>query len=186
MPSIGTANRSHDMADFEQQLTTQRLTLEPIVPAHATALFDGHADERMWAYEPRSHRAASVGELERRFARYASRHSPDGAEVWLNYAVRITGGEYVGSVQATIAGESAMVGYTVFADHWRQGFGKEACARLVRFLFEDCGVRRIRATVDTENAASVALLERVGFHRVKTGPSSDMPGRRDYTYERRP
>lgn len=171
-------------ADLEQDLVTKRLTLEPMVPSHAALLFSGHADERMWSYEPRAHRAASVSDLERRFARYVSRRSPDGTEVWLNYAVRITGGGYVGSMQATIAGKSAMIGYSVFADHWRKGYGTEACARLVEFLFEACGVERIRATVDTENRASIALLERLGFHRTKTSPSADMPGRRDHIYER--
>jgi RimJ/RimL family protein N-acetyltransferase len=137
----------------------------------------------MWLYEPRSHRAASIADLERRFTRFATRRSPDGTEVWLNYAVRIMGGAYVGTMQATIVGSSSLIGYSIFADHWRQGYGKEASARLVRFLFEECGVRRVRATVDTENAASIALLERIGFHRTWTGPSDDMPGRRDHRYE---
>jgi RimJ/RimL family protein N-acetyltransferase len=171
--------------DFESDLLTERLTVEPMQPWHAPLLYEQHADERMWSYEPPSHRAGSVADLERRFARYASRTSPDGTEVWLNYAVRLTGGAYVGTMQATIAGKSAWIGYSIFADHWRRGYGKEACERLVRFLFHDCGVQRIRATVDAENEASIALLEGLGFRRTWTGPSGDMPGRRDHRYERR-
>jgi RimJ/RimL family protein N-acetyltransferase len=171
--------------DLELDLVTERLTLEPIRPSHAALLFTHHADDCMWLYEPESHRAASVADLERRYTRYASRKSPDGREVWLNYAVRVTGGAYVGTIQATITGKTAWIGYSIFAEYWRRGYGKEACERLVRFLFSDCGVRCVRATVDTENAASIALLERIGFHRTWTGPSTDMPGRRDHRYERR-
>ena len=169
--------------DLNQALRSARLTLEPIHPSHAKLLYERHADERMWSYEPRSHRATSVAELERRFTRFAARRSPDGSEVWLNYAVRLTGGPYVGTMQATITGSSSLIGYTIFADHWRQGYGKEGCARLVRFLFEEFGVRWVRATVDTENAASIALLEHIGFQRTWTGPSDDMPGRFDHRYE---
>ena len=42
----------------------------------------------------------------------------------------------------------------------------------------------MRATVDTRNAASIALLRRAGFTLVSTGPSEDTPGATDHHFAR--
>lgn len=172
------------MIDLERSLRTARLTLEPIVPEHAPLLFDQLDDDRLWRFMIFRLRPRSVDGLRKRFTRYAARTSPDGDEIWLNYALRRADGAYVGTVQATVAGSHAMIGYSIFVDHWRQGYGKEACMELLRSLRDDFGVCRVEATVDTENDASIRLLEVLGFVRVWTGPSEDMPGRTDHRYER--
>ena len=154
-----------------------------LTPAHAPLLFDALEDDRLWRYESPALRSATVADLERRFARFARGHSDDGRELWLNYALRAADG-YVGTVQATIDGEHAMIGYMVFADRWRQGYGKESCAALLQLLATEYGVRVVTATVDVDNVASIALLESLGFVRRSTGPSTDMPGHTDHTYER--
>jgi RimJ/RimL family protein N-acetyltransferase len=170
------------VVDLERSLKSARLTLEPIVPEHAPLLFDQLDDDRLWRFMIFRLRPRSVEGLRKRFARYAARTSPEGDEIWLNYALRRADGSYVGTVQATVAGSHAMIGYSIFADHWRQGYGKEACSELLRSLHDDFGVRTVEATVDTENVASIRLLEVLGFVRVWTGPSEDMPGRIDHRY----
>lgn len=166
----------------ERVVETKRLALEPLVPSHARRLFAHLQDERLYRFyagEP----PASVEALERRYAAWATRTSPDGAQTWLNYAVRLRDGGYVGWVQATMSGDVATIGYDVFPPFWRRGYGKEACAELVRALREEHGVSRIIANVDTENVASCRLLEALGFPQVWTGPSEDMPGHADFRYE---
>lgn len=170
------------MPDLERILFTRRLLLEPLLPAHARRLFEHLQDSRLYRFhagEP----PASIEELERLYESWATRTSPDGAQTWLNYAVARTDGVYVGWVQATIAGDVATIGYDTFPEFWRRGYATEACAELVRALCHEHGISNIVAVVDTENAASIRLLEGLGFRHVWTGRSADMPGRQDRRYE---
>ena len=57
------------------------------------------------------------------------------------------------------------IGYTVAPRHRGKGIGKEAVAAVAAHLFGKLGKRRILASVDPDNAASIALLEGTGFRR---------------------
>jgi RimJ/RimL family protein N-acetyltransferase len=59
----------------------------------------------------------------------------------------------------------AEIGYSIRRDRWGQGFGAEAVATLITFAFERLGLRRIEADSDPRNAASIRLLEKLGFVR---------------------
>ncbi len=168
----------------ERLLTTRRLQLEPLVPAHARHLFEPLRDTRLYQFHA-GPPPASIEELEQRYAGWAKRQSPDGTQTWLNYAVREANGSYVGWVQATVASGVATIGYDIFPDFWRRGYATEACSALIRMLAEEYDVTSIIAVVDAENIASIRLLERLAFSCVWTGPSEDMPGRVDRRYEKR-
>lgn len=170
-----------DSAD--RPIITRRLVLEPILPAHAPLLFDALQDERLYRYHA-AMSAPSVAALTERFRLLARRRSPDGSQLWLNWAVRSAPGEYAGLIQATIAGDHAVIGYDIFPAYWRKGYGKEACAAMVDAVARDFGIRRFSAILDVENVASIALLESLGFTQVWTGPSEDMPGRIDHRFDR--
>ncbi len=168
----------------ERVLATRRLQLEPLLPTHARHLFEFLQDPRLYQFHA-GPPPASIEELEQRYAGWALRQSPDGTQTWLNYAVREKRGPYIGWVQATIASRVATIGYDIFPDFWRRGYATEACSELIRMLGEEYGVTSVLAVVDTDNIASIRLLERLHFSCVWTGPSEDMPGRMDHRYERR-
>lgn len=167
----------------DRPIVTRRLVLEPILPEHASLLFEALQDERLYQFHA-AMSAPSVAALSQRFSLLAKRRSPDGSQIWLNWAVRRTPGEYVGLIQATLTGDHAVIGYDIFPAYWRKGYGKEACAAMVETVAHDFGVDRFSAIVDVENVASIALLESIGFTQAWTGPSEDMPGRNDNRYER--
>jgi len=162
-------------------LDTERLRLEPLEPSHARLLFEPMRDERLYRYEPQRPPKSEAG-LERRFERLAV--GRDGSQLWFNWAVRAKDGPYVGLIQTTVDGTSAVIGYDIFPAYWRQGYGKEACNAVIDRALRDLGVTHVEAIVDVENQASIALLESLGFKRVWTGPSDDMPGHTDHRYER--
>lgn len=58
----------------------------------------------------------------------------------------------------------AEVGYELHSDHWRRGIMSEALAAVLRFCFERLGLRRVEADVVEGNAASAALLKKLGFN----------------------
>jgi Ca2+:H+ antiporter len=151
-------------AALNPPLATPRLRLEPLVAAHADALFVALADPAIYRYVDDGP-PASAAELRARYARLARRRSPDGAELWLNWAlVPADASAPVGFVQATVrADRTALVAYVLAPAARGRGLAAEAVAAMLEHLAAAHDVRRALATVDAANAPSLALLERLGF-----------------------
>lgn len=150
----------------ERVLETERLRLEPLSESHAAALFPLLSDPRMYAFIPQDP-PEDLEALASRYRFLESRRSPEGDEEWLNWAVRskAADGTCLGTVQATIRSDRrAQIAYEIGVPYWRRGYATEACARLIRELFDE-GVVEIWAELDTRNVASIRLLERLGFIR---------------------
>ena len=150
---------------------TRRLTLEPLRIAHAKPLFAELRREVIYRYiDERPPR--SLNALMARYRVLGRGRSPrNRAERWLNWAIRLREDRrYVGYVQATVLPKGdAYVGYVIAPRWWGRGLGREAVAAMLSRLAAR-GVRRFIATVEADNARSVALLERLRFE--------DAPGRR--------
>lgn len=148
-------------------LLTARLTLEPLVPAHAAELWPGLGDPRLYAYIPRPP-PASLDALEQRFARISVRCAPCRTEQWLNWTVRLDT-RAIGRVEVTVREDrSAYLAYELIHDAWGRGFAAEACAAVIEHLFAEFPITSVVAEVDVRNARSIALLERLGFRRTGT------------------
>jgi [ribosomal protein S5]-alanine N-acetyltransferase len=176
-----------DLADGDSTLETERLRLEPITPQHAPHLFPVLSDQRIYTYIPEEP-LPDPDALARRYERLATRRSPSGTELWLNWAVqRKQEHDYIGALQATVAADQhATIAYLLNPTFWRHGYAQEACRRVLTLLFAVYQVQDVHAEVDTRNQASWRLLERLGFRRIAVryaadhfkGASSD-----EYTYE---
>jgi ribosomal-protein-alanine N-acetyltransferase len=172
-------------------LETPRLALEPLVAAHAAAIYDALQAPDMYAFIPQDPPRTPAG-LETSLAARATRQSPDGRETWLNWVLRRRSeGVYVGTIEVTIhADRTAALAYMIFAPFQRQGYAKEGCERVIAYLFHDCNVAHIAAEIDTRNAASIRLAESLGFVRVATKLHADYfkgASSHEYRYElRRP
>ncbi|MEH6587799.1 MAG: GNAT family N-acetyltransferase [Halioglobus sp.] len=59
--------------------------------------------------------------------------------------------------------QRAELGYAIGQSYWGKGYAREAMQRFLRYAFEDIGLRRIDAKVDSRNEASSGLLLRLGF-----------------------
>ena len=68
-----------------------------------------------------------------------------------------------------IDGEAAL-GFTFARDYWGRGLATEAGRAFVKFGFEELRLRRIVATVQVGNAASVRAIEKLGFQLFETEP----------------
>lgn len=55
------------------------------------------------------------------------------------------------------------VGYVLHPDHWGQGLAQEAMRAVIPHLFARWPVEALTADVDPRNAASLRLLEKLGF-----------------------
>lgn len=54
------------------------------------------------------------------------------------------------------------IGYCIHKRHWKQGYGSEAISLLLQWM-QDHGAEKVTAEVAVENAASNALLRKLGF-----------------------
>ena len=57
----------------------------------------------------------------------------------------------------------AEIGFTLASAHQKQGYGAEAAGLLLRYLFENLALHRVRALCTAPNRASARLLERIGM-----------------------
>lgn len=79
-------------------------------------------------------------------------------------------GELIGNAGircATPGNPEAELGYELSPAHWGHGYATEAATALVEFGFGDLGLERIRANCNAENAASIRVLEKLGFELVE-------------------
>ena len=57
----------------------------------------------------------------------------------------------------------AEIGFILGQAHWGKGYASEAVRAVLGFAFDAMGLHRVEADVDPDNAASLALLARLGF-----------------------
>lgn len=55
------------------------------------------------------------------------------------------------------------IGYVLHRDYWSQGYATESTQALLRFGFDELGLRRISATCDPDNHASARVLQKAGL-----------------------
>ena len=142
-------------------LRTARLTLEPLVAAHAEAMFELLQDPALyrhldWGPPP------SVEHLRSVYGLLEARQSPDGSERWLNWVVKCDG-RCIGYVQATATDAACWVAYVLCSAQQGRGYAREATAAMIGHLAEAHGVRRFLATVEAANRPSIGLLQALGF-----------------------
>ncbi len=157
-------------------LTTPRLICEPLVAGHAPLLFPELQNTVLYRFIPQDP-PVDIATLTTRYERLAREpHSPDGDELWLNWALREKSddGIYVGTLQASVTpGQIAYIAYFIFEPHQRQGYAREAVGALVEYLFEDHQVEIVAAEIDTRNAPSIALITALGFQCVAHTANAD-------------
>ncbi|MGH7161818.1 MAG: GNAT family N-acetyltransferase, partial [Acetobacteraceae bacterium] len=166
---MGSTSDLDDAAGFAP-LTTERLTLRPFRA--------GDADEM--------HRLVNDWSVVRGLARLPYPYPRALANEWIAstgadlaagraFHLAITGldGEreiLVGAVGLRVeaGGQAADLGYWVGRPYWGHGVATEAAGRLSRWALANLPLERLTATAATDNAASAAVLQRIGFRAIGT------------------
>jgi len=152
-------------------IATERLELVWLSPEMIEALLAGVRDELPFAVPdnwPDDH--------DRRFLAFRLRQTSDdpGRAPWLVRAIVLPGSrELIGhigfhgppGINARREPEALEVGYTVFAEHRRQGYATEAVRALLAWAREQ-GVDHFIASVAPQNEPSLRLVRRLGFREV--------------------
>ena len=134
------------------------------------------ANALRWFNDPEITRWLETGDwpltrgAEEEFFRAADR--PDRSSV--HFAVESLQGEHVGfsglrsiDWQSRVAVSGSVIGRT---DLWGRGLGSDAARIRNRYAFEVLGLRLLIASVMADNAASLAMLAKIGYREVARVP----------------
>ena len=141
-------------------ISTERLDLLPLRVEHAAEMAEVLAD-------PALHTFIGGAPLppEALLARYERlvAGSPDPAERWLNWVISLRAeGRLVGTVQATVAGQTAEIAWVVGAPWQGRGIAREAARGLVDWLTIQ-QVDTVVAHVHPDHHASAAVATSAGL-----------------------
>jgi RimJ/RimL family protein N-acetyltransferase len=159
-------------------LSTERFTLEPLLPEHAPAMFVVLGDPALYEFEHEP--PLSAQDLREHYADLAMRGSPNGRERWLNWVLRLPTGKLAGSVQATVQPDGqADIAYELASAQWGRGLASQAVAAMLDELVSQHGVLGQWAVLKRRNLRSLRLLQGLGF----TPASAEAVARRDIEHD---
>lgn len=145
------------------RLRTQRLLLRPLQLADQLPLYGIHSDPlfaRYWSSPPWTDPAQALALIEQ-----DQRDLASGEHVRLGIE-RTHDGALLGTCtlyKIHTSNRRAEVGYGLGPAHWGQGYAREALGALLDWGFGPLGLHRVEADIDPANAASAAVLTRLGF-----------------------
>lgn len=140
----------------------QRLRLRRPKLSDASAIFDCSGDPEVARYAdwPISPTVDSVIELLRG---YEEQWNSGSEFYWV--LTLLPADRAIGGIACCLSGHAAEFGFLVNRRFWCNGYATEASRAVVEWVFSVPSVSRLSATCDTENLASVRVLEKVGLTR---------------------
>ncbi|MEJ6401703.1 GNAT family N-acetyltransferase [Yoonia sp. 2307UL14-13] len=136
-------------------LATKRLILREPRPDDLEPMFEVFSDPkamRYWSTAPHETREVTKEVLDRRIARWQ--------EAPLTFQITIND-TYIGNCGNFQDNE---VGFMLSPEYWRQGILTEAMTVVIPHLWNVTDHDHLMADADPNNAASCALLRKLGFH----------------------
>ncbi|MFC4762651.1 GNAT family N-acetyltransferase [Dyella koreensis] len=144
-------------------LETQRLRIDALRDEDAEALFAYRGDPAVARYQ--GWWPASLADTE---AWIGSQATMPASGHWYQRAIRLAGEDrLIGDmgVRLPVADEAAEFGISIAPLHQGQGYAREAVRALLDWLLVEMKQRRVCASVDPRNQASVALLRSLGLRQ---------------------
>jgi RimJ/RimL family protein N-acetyltransferase len=145
-------------------IETDRLVLTALRLEDAEEMVDVLASPALYAFtggEP-----PTLEDLRSRYAAMVVGHSPDHAQEWLNWVVRLKddSGTPIGTVQATVdqEGRRSEVAWVIGVGGQGHGYASEAAAAMVHALL-DAGVESVVTHIHPDHVASEAVARRCGL-----------------------
>lgn len=153
-------------------LTTARLRLEPFDLSHLDGLHEMNADPEVMRYlsgrpETREETIAAIERVQARWREFG--HS------WWSFLDRESGHVVgAGCIQHLRRTDTPLpdrtcpleIGWRLRRDHWHQGLASEAAVAMADFAFKGLAASELYAVCDPQNAASAAVMRRLGMNEL--------------------
>ena len=145
-------------------ITTERLVLRPYEPGDLE-------DSVALSTDPEVMRFVGDGVMTREdaaalFGKIFGVYETNAWEIWA--AVSRDDGRFVGHVEIKPrkGADDHEIVYVLAPAAWGRGYATEIAAAVVRYGFDVLGYDRVSATVDSDNAPSIKILEKVGMRKI--------------------
>lgn len=146
-----------------QTLATDRLNIRPLEMTDARALhaFWANAEVRRYLWDGKILPMPTVRAIIRQSAADFDAHGFG----FFSLDLRATEPKLVGfcGFRRFEDGEQIEMLFGILPEYWGEGFVTEAAGEVLRYGFEEAGIGRVIAAVDTPNQRSVRLLMRLGM-----------------------
>lgn len=142
---------------------TERLTIKPISLSDASDMFDYRSDESVSRFQ--NFKPKTIAEIEKFIKHYTKSFNEEDS--WFQAGVYLNT-KMIGDIGIHFLGpenRQCEIGYTISPRYQKNGYGKESVSAMVHYLFGKLKKHRITASLDPRNAASIALLESIGFRK---------------------
>lgn len=154
-------------------IDTERLQLRPLTVGDAEAAFAWLGDERVAKYM-----CYTTYKSVEQVARWLRQTEAETKSYLFGY-VRKEDGQLIGS--GSIAPDAKGngfwgFGYNLRYDCWGQGYATEAAKAMIRFTYEQLGVRRFASEHAEPNRASGRVMEKCGLHFAGYGEFQKLDG----------
>lgn len=148
------------------QITTERLLLCRITKQHAAALLQLRSNEETMQYIDKE-KSKTIAEIEVLIKRIDDDLATADGITWC-IALKENPGILIGSIgfwRIIKQHYRAEIGYMLHHDHLNKGLMTEAVRAVIDFGFNKMQLHSIEAHINPSNAASAALLTKMGFVR---------------------
>ena len=145
------------------EIKTERLTLRPVQPGDETEIHEyaGDRDITMMFFLPNETFRETADFVRRNAAEW---RSPDQTDFEF---VILLDGRIIGGCDSDLGHSEdrsyATLGWIIHKAYRNRGFASEAAAALLDFTFENLGVEKVYAQCDARNAASYAVMRKIGM-----------------------
>jgi len=155
------------MADTAfERLTSARLVLRRFRADDIASFVRYRADPAIARFQSWENFTAADGQA---FFAAMNRQHPDTPGEWFQFAIELASTRaMIGDCALHALAESPReveIGFTLAPEFQGHGYATEAVARLLDHVFDPLAKERAIAITDARNAASIAVLDRLGFER---------------------
>jgi RimJ/RimL family protein N-acetyltransferase len=152
------------------RIETDRLILRPLCVSDLDDLYQYQSDPETVRFTPWPARTRE--QVREAFDKHhvIPNFSEDGQSALLGWELK-ENGKVIGQSAFTlesITNQKGVLGYVMNPQFSGRGLAFEAVNGLIAYVFNNLQVRRLTATIDPRNQKSIALIERLGFHREAT------------------
>lgn len=164
------------------EIAAPRLILRDFAAEDLLGFLELHSDPRHAEfYGPEETGPDLVRSLFERFLHWAAERPRQNYQLAV---VERDSGQLIGTCGVRLEGCPAGTGdfgLQLAPEHWGRGFATESARAMLRFAFDDLGLREVRGETVTENARVQHLVTRLGFTRVETVPGPAWMGSRGWS-----
>ena len=147
-------------------IDTDRLVLRPPELGDANVMFESYASDAEATRYLLMKTSVSVSETEDFIRNSIERWEEGTCYSWL--ITRRSDGTVLGGISLRLRDAGAEAGYVLRRQDWGKGYMTEALGAVVDLGLSRTGIFRVWAITNTENLASIRVLEKIGMQREGT------------------